>query len=304
MSIQITTAMVESYKSNVKHLTQQKGSKLRRAVQVESVNAKSHFFEQIGATSMRQRTSRHADTPRMDVPHARRRVTLTDYDWAELVDNEDKVRMLIDPTSPYAEAAAMAAGREIDKIIITAADATAYTGVDGSTTTSFDTNMVVDVQVRWPGVSADDCGLNVAKILAAAAKLGSNDVDPDEEKYLVPNARQIQSLLMDEKISSHDFNVVKPLVEGQVVRFGGFTIIPCNRITTDANGDDKVLYWAKGGLALGVGADITTKISERPDKNYATQVFCSMIMGATRLEEARVGYIECDPDGGPTGALD
>jgi hypothetical protein len=304
MSIQITTSFVEQYKANVYHLTQQKSSKLRRAVRVETIVGKTSYFEQLGSTTARKRTSRHADTPRMDTPHARRRVTLQDHDWADLIDKEDEIRMLIDPASPYAEAAAMAMGRNMDDEIIAAADGTAYTGVDGSTTTAYDTNMTVGVQTRWPGVSADDCGLNVAKILEAAERLGQNEVDPDEEKYMIVNARQINSLLQDEKISSHDYNVIKPLVEGQVSRFGGFNIIPCNRIGADSNSDDKVLYWAKGGILLGLGKDISTKISERPDKNYATQVFASMTIGATRMEEVRVGIVLCDPDGGPTGALD
>jgi hypothetical protein len=80
MSIQITTAFVEQYKANVYHLTQQKGSKLRQAVRTETVTGKNAYYEQLGATSARIRTSRHADTPRMDTPHARRRVSLNDYD--------------------------------------------------------------------------------------------------------------------------------------------------------------------------------------------------------------------------------
>jgi hypothetical protein len=300
MSVQITTAMVEMYKNNVYHLTQQKGSKLRSAVEMEQVTGKNKYIDQLGSTSARQRTSRHADTPRMDTPHARRRLSLSDYDWADLVDDEDLIRMLIDPASKYAQAAAMAMGRSMDDVIIAAADGTAYTGEAGGTSTSFDTNMIVDVQTVWPGVSAADTGLNVAKLISAARLLGTNDVDADEEKFLVPNARQISSLLKDEKLSSHDYNVVKPLVEGQVSRYMGFTIIPCNRIGVDANSDDKVLFWAKGGIALGIGKDISTKITERPDKNYATQVFASMSIGATRLEEARVGYIECDPGASPT----
>lgn len=300
MSNQITTAFVEQYKANVYHLTQQKGSKLRKAVRTEQVTGKNAYFEQLGSTSARQRTSRHSDTPRMDTPHARRRVSLNDYDWADLIDSEDQIRMLIDPTSPYAEAASMAMGRSIDDAIVAAADGTAYTGVDGGTPTSFDSNMIVDVQVVWPGVSAADTGLNVAKLIAASRLLGQNDVDPDEEKFLIVNARQISSLLKDEKLSSHDYNVVKPLVEGQVSKYMGFTIIPCNRIGVDSNSDDKVLFWAKGGLLLGLGKDISTKITERPDKNYATQVFASMTIGATRMEESRVGYIECDPGASPT----
>lgn len=299
MSIQITTSMVEQYRSNIYHLTQQKGSKLRKAVRVESITGRNAYFEQLGATSARQRTSRHADTPRMDTPHARRRVSLTDFDWADLVDGEDQVRMLIDPTSQYAEAAAMAMGRAMDDVIIAAADGTAYTGVDGGTSTVFDTNMVVDVQTRWPGVSAADVGMNVAKLLEAGKLLAAANVDPDEEKWCVLNARQIKSLLMDTKISSHDYNAVKPLVSGQVSQFAGFNIIPTERIGVDSNSDDKCLFWAKGGLLLGVGKDITTRITERPDKNHATQVFCSMIIGATRMEEARVGYIECDAGGNP-----
>jgi hypothetical protein len=238
------------------------------------------------------------------MPHSRRRVSLSDYDWADLIDNEDQVRMLIDPTSQYAEAAAMAMGRAIDDAIIAAADGTAYTGQAGGTSTSFSTGMIVDVTVRWPGVTSDDCGLNVAKILEAGKLLGSNNVDPDEEKFMVLNAAQIKSLLMDTRVSSHDYNAIKPLVSGQVAQFAGFNMIPTERIGVDANSDHKVLYWAKGGMLLALGKDISTRISERPDKNYATQVFSSMTIGATRMEEVRVGYIECDPDGGPDGNLD
>lgn len=304
MSIQITTAFVQQYKANVAHLTQQKGSKLRRCCTVDTINGKSGYYEQLGATTARKRTSRHSDTPRMDTPHARRRISTESYDWSDMVDREDEIRLLIDPTSKYAEAAAMAMGRAMDDEIIRAATASAYTGEDGSTTVAYDTNMTVAVTTRWAGVASDNCGLNVAKILEAGERLGQNDVDPDDEKYMIVNARQINSLLQDTKISSADFNAVKPLVSGQISMFGGFTIIPCNRITQDASTHDEVLYWAKGGILLGIGSEIRTKIGERPDKNYAMQVFASMDIGATRLEEVRVGKILCDQDGGPEGNLD
>lgn len=303
MSVQITTHMVDMFKGNLYHLSQQRGSKLRMSCEIEDVKGRNKFIDQLGATAARQRTSRHADTPRMDAPHARRRLSIHDYDWAELIDDEDLVRTLVDPASKYAEMAVMAMGRSMDDVIIAAADGTAYTGETGSTSTSYDTNMTVPVTTRWPGVASADCGLNVAKLLEARKLLSQNEVDADEEAYCIPNARQIKSLLMDEKISSADYNVLKPLVEGQVTRFGGFTIIPCNRIGVDGSSHDKVLYWAKRGMALGIGREINTKITERADKNYATQVFASMTIGATRLEEARVGIITCDVSAGPQGTL-
>ena len=44
MSVQITTAFVEQYKGNVEHLVQQKGSRLRSSVRVETVTGKNAFF--------------------------------------------------------------------------------------------------------------------------------------------------------------------------------------------------------------------------------------------------------------------
>ena len=37
-------------------------------------------------------------------------MSLVDYEYADLIDDQDKVRMLIDPTSTYAQAAASAMG--------------------------------------------------------------------------------------------------------------------------------------------------------------------------------------------------
>ena len=49
MSVQITTAFVEQYKGNVEHLVQQKGSRLRDCVSLETVTGKNAYFEQIGS---------------------------------------------------------------------------------------------------------------------------------------------------------------------------------------------------------------------------------------------------------------
>ena len=133
MSTQVTTAFVQQYAANVMMLAQQKGSKLRDAVRVENVTGKQSFFDQIGATAARRRTSRHSDTPRMDTPHARRRCSLEDFDWADMIDQEDKVRTLIDPTSTYAKSAANAMGRAIDEVIVDAIRGTSFTGETGST---------------------------------------------------------------------------------------------------------------------------------------------------------------------------
>lgn len=283
MSTEITTAMVEQYKANVALLSQQKGSRLRSAVTVEPVVGKNAYFEQIGATAAQEKTTRHMDTPQTDTPHARRRVSLTDYVWADYIDNEDKIRTLIDPASPYATNAVAAFGRSMDDVIIASLGGTSYTGVAGGTATALPSTQKI---------AEGNIGLSVAKLIEAKGLFWANDVD-DEELYLVCTGKQLEDLLNEEEVTSADYATVKALVKGEINQFMGFNFIRSERLTTTT--DITYCYaFAKTGLIMGLGADIQTRIGERADKNYLTQVWCAMSIGATRMEEVKVVEIACD----------
>ena len=284
MSTQITTAFVEQYKSNVFHLAQQKGSRLRDTVRSETVTGKAHFFERIGSTAAQKRTSRHSDTPRMDTPHSRRKVTMDDYDWADLIDNEDKVRMLISPTSDYALAGAYAMGRAMDDAIISAATGTSYGGVAGGTSV---------VLPAGQKIVHNSTNLTIAKVLAAKKLLDAAEVDPDEQRFLICTADQISDFLNITEVKSSDYNTIKALAQGQIDTYLGFKFIRSERLGQDATPNRQVLAFTKSAIGLALGADITTKISERSDKNYATQVFLSMTIGATRIEDEKMVEIAC-----------
>ena len=289
MSTQITTAFVEQYSSNVSMLAQQMGSRLRGAVDVETIRGKNGFFDQIGTTAAVVRSTRHGATPQINTPHSRRRVSLADYEWADLVDDLDKVRMLVDPTSSYAKAAAAAMNRSIDDVIIAAFNASADTGVAGGTavplpsTSKFSTAQQTD-------------GLTIAKLLATKHFLDAGDVDPSIKRYFVCGAKQIQDLLGTTSVTSADFNTVKALASGQVDSFLGFQFIMSNRLPMDGtNTDDRLCFgFTEDAIKLAIGADVKAKISERDDKSYATQVYYSMALGATRMEEEKVFQVPCD----------
>tara|TARA_R100000234_G_scaffold35972_1_gene21402 strand:+ start:6937 stop:7800 length:864 start_codon:yes stop_codon:yes gene_type:complete len=284
MSTSVTTAFVQQYSANVQMLSQQMGSRLRDAVRVENITGKNAFFDQVGVATAQLRTSRHADTPQIDTPHARRRVSLADYEYADLIDDQDKVKMLIDPTSSYAMAAASAMGRAMDDVIITAALGTAYTGETGSTSTSFSS----DNQIA--NGSAD---MSVAKLIQAKKLLDLGDVDPSIPRYIAVGPNQIEALLNTTSVTSSDFNTVKALVQGEVDTFMGFKFIVSNRLSKSGN-IRSCFAWAEDGLALGIGKDINARIDERADKGYSTQVYYCMSVGATRMEEAKIVQIDCD----------
>ena len=293
MSNQITTAFVQQYSSNVQMLSQQMGSYLRGAVDVESVVGKNAFFDQVGKTTAQLRTSRHADTPQLDTPHSRRRVSLADYEWADLIDNADKVRLLIDPTSSYAKAAAAAMGRAMDDVIIAALGGTAFSGETGSTSVSLPSG-----QKPYSASQGNDAagGLSITKLLEAKKILDLADVDPSIQRYFVCGPTQISNLLGTTQITSSDFNTVKALAQGQVDSFLGFKFIVSNRLVFDAtNTDDRLCYaFTQDAIKLAIGQDVLARIDERADKSYSTQVYYAMSIGATRMEEEKVVQIACD----------
>ncbi len=290
MSNQITTAFVQQYSSNVQMLSQQMGSLLRGAVDVESVVGKNAFFDQVGKTTAVLRASRHADTPQIDTPHSRRRVSLADYEWADLIDNADKVRLLIDPTSSYAKAAAAAMGRAMDDVIIAALGGTSYTGETGST------SVTLPAGQKPYSASNQTTGLTVDKLLEAKKILDLADVDPSLPRFFVCGPTQISNLLNETEVTSSDFNTVKALAQGQLDSFLGFKFIVSNRLKFDAtNTDDRLAYaFTADAIKLAVGQDVIARFDERADKSYSTQVYYAMSIGATRMEEEKVVEIACD----------
>ena len=288
MSTQVTTAFVQQYSANVQMLSQQMGSRLRETVRIENVVGKNAFIDQIGKATAQLRTSRHGDTPQMDTPHARRRLSLASYEYADLVDDQDKVRMLIDPTSSYAQAAAAAMGRAMDDVIISAATGTASTGETGSGSAS------LDATTNTVGSSSSNDGLTIDKLIEAKRKLDLQDVDPSIPRYIAVGPQQIDDLLGTTQVTSSDFNTVKALVQGDIDTFMGFKFVMTNRLAVSATDVRTCFAWAEDGLALGIGKDISARIDERSDKGYATQVYYCMDIGATRMEENKVVQIFCD----------
>ena len=287
MSSQITTGFVQQYSANVQMLSQQMGSRLRDAVRIENVIGKNAFIDQIGVATAQLRTSRNADTPQIDTPHGRRRLSLADYEYADLIDDQDKVRMLVDPTSSYAMAAAAAMGRAMDDVIITAATGTASTGETGSGSAS------LDATANSVGSASSNDGLTVAKLTEAKRKLDLADVDPSIPRYIAVGPKQIEDLLGTTQVTSSDFNTVKALATGTVDSFVGFKFIVSNRLKDD--GTSRQCYaWAEDGMKLAVGKEPSAQITQRADKSYATQVYYCASFGATRMEEAKVVQVLCN----------
>jgi len=294
MSNEVNKAFVQQFSDNLIQLAQQRGSRLMPTVMNKKVVGKYAHFDRLGSTVAQLKVSRHGDTPLISTPHSRRRVSMNDYEWADLIDSNDEVRMLIDPRSAYAEAGAWALGRAMDDVIIAAAtgNAVSIDASDASSNVALPSGQIVDEDF-----SAADSNLTVEKLIEARRILMANDIDMSEQLYLVHNADALASLLNENEVQSFDYNTVKALVRGEVDTFMGFKFIRTERLLGTADGTDtdpvKCLAYAKSGIGLAMGKDIGVRISERDDKSYSTQVFANMTIGATRVEDEKVVEIQC-----------
>lgn len=288
MSFEVNTAFVQQYTTNVQLLLQQRGSKLREACTQGSYTGKAaKAVEQVGPVTAQKRTVRHADTPLISTPHDARWVFPTDYEWADMIDDQDKLRMLIDPTSPYAQNGAFALGRAMDDLIIEAALGTSKTGENGSDNTAFDT--------ANQQVAQGSAGMTVAKLRETKRRLMQREVDfANDTAYLALTALQIEDLLATTEVTSSDYNTVKALAMGDIDTFMGFRFIQIERLPVTGGGDRRCFAWVRSGMHIGMWNDINTRIGERADKSYATQVYVKGTFGATRTEEGKVVEILCD----------
>lgn len=326
MPSNITTGFVNQFKANLYFGAQQKGSRLRSGVRVESQNGLTAFYDGLGPTVANLLVSRHSDTQYVDSNFLRRAVSLHDYTWADLIDNADKLRMLNDPTSAYARNAQFALGRSIDDEIIAAALGNARTGVDGTTNTPLPASQWVGAVSTQnatgalgtppvtPGVLSN---LNLETLIRVKSKFGVNDVDMDGPLHIAVTQSQIDSLLSDVKVTSADYANVKALVNGEINTFMGFEFHRLQRLPTSGSGGfvatigltapmgavtlstgngnnlRRCFAWQQDGLLLALGQDMETKIDLMPNKNYSTQVFARMSVGAARMLEEKVVGILC-----------
>lgn len=289
MSHQITTAFVQQYKANVELLIQQKVSRFEQMVRVESQSAQYEFFEQIGPVSAQPWGPRHGDTPLMETPHMRRRVGIFPWIWADLIDNPDRIRMLIEPTSPYATNAVMAFNRRKDDVILAAMVGTAMTGHNGETPIALPASQQ---QVLTTG-------LTIESLLEMKTELWNDDIEDDEQLSIACTPNQIADLLRATEVRNADYNTVRALAAGDVDTFMGFNFIRTTRLpTTPVDPTDltkgykvSAQAWLKSGVVMSKGEEITVKITERPDKKYSTQVFVSMDIGGVRMDEKKVRTI-------------
>jgi len=285
MGITIEEHRVVQFADSVRMLSQQGASLLRGLVDDYPLTGKTGSIDFIGPVSPKKREGRNADTQLQSTPHYRRWFVAETWDFADIIESQDKANMLYDPTGPYTRNAAKGFARLIDDVIIAAAFADVVTGEERGSSVLW-SNQTNQIQTE-----AGTNGLTLAKLRAAKKRNLKN-----EERgkwWMVISPDQLDNLLGTTEVTSADYAAVKALVQGEVDTFMGFTFLISNRLPTTAGGKRRCLAFTEGAIGFVEQKGMDTRVSERDDKNYNTQIWASTMIGAVRSEETKVLEIQC-----------
>jgi hypothetical protein len=292
---QIPEHYTTQFDANWRHLVQQKNSRLREYVTLDSISGKEKSYNQLSEAAMQLITSRSGETRISDQATAKRWIRPKAYDTAKLFDEFDEQLLgeVVLPTSPVVQSHAAAYARTADQVIIEALGGTAYTGETGVNATTLPNAQKVAVNYVESGNAANS-GLTIAKLRAAKYILDASEVDEEEERIIVVSAKQLQDLLRTTEITSADYNSVKALVDGSVNTFMGFKFRKTQLLPLASATDVRSTYvYVKSGIVL-AERGLKTHMDVRTDLSHSLQIRSVASLGATRLEEKKVVEIACD----------
>ena len=281
MSNAVPVGFVTQYTGNIIMLAEQRVSRLIGAVRRKSITGENWTIERLGGVEMSEITNRHGDTPLTETPQDRRWGYVKAYDVADLIDKEDRVKMIINLDDPYARKQASAVGRAMDRTIIGAFDAAAREGHTGATVTNFPAGQTL----------TDTAAMSVSKLLDIKQKFDASESDFEgETRYIGMRSDGFRQLLNTTEVKSADYNTVKALVHGELNTFLGFIFIR-SELFPDVVGDSTKytgFAWTASAIEFGDSVPVSTRIDQRPDKRYATQIYTRGAWGAVRTEDVRV----------------
>ncbi len=314
MTVSIPVHFVQSYSTNVKMLLQAQGGKLRSCVSLGSyVGQAASPVEQVGQVAATRITNRDGDTQYTSPAEARRWVFPVDYDLAMLIDRQDRLRLLIDPTSAYVMATVSALRRAEDEEILNAFYANALTGVNYGTSVAYNANGLTTasppgLQVSVSFGAVGSVGMTVAKLKEARRSLRRSHVSLEDSRlYCAITSSEESQLLAEIQIINRDYNDGGAILSGtgKLVSFLGiefkmiefsdpvaYPYASANMQSTDGTINFCPL-WEESGMHLGTWNDVSTSVDVLPTKRYATQIYGKATIGACRLEEQRVVQVAC-----------
>lgn len=267
----VSESFVKRFEAEVHNAYQQMGSKLRSTVRFQNdVKGATTVFQRVGKGVASQK-ARHGLVPVMSLDHTPVECELQDYYAGDWVDALDEFKIGHDEKTVIINAGAYALGRKTDDLIIEALAA------------SSDAN----------DVGSYETVLSKTDILDAFAKLNSNNVPDDGQRFAIVGALQWNALLGIEEFSNSNYaGEDLPFLKGTESRkWLGINWIMHTGLPLEGTNRDCFLYH-KTAIGHACGCDVKSDISWHGD-HAAHFVNNMMSQGSCLIDETGMVRIKC-----------
>lgn len=280
MANTVSNVYVETFEQNLRHVAQQKVTKLLPWVQVRGEESQNHNWEKLASSDASVKSTRLQDTPVADTAWGRRVAVSQTWDNGESTEQEDPVQMIVDPNSNLVRSLGMSMARAQDDIILTAATASALEG-DGSTTAVAAGQIVGD----YSKAISFDYITEVQEIFMG------NDIDPSTPKVAIVGETQVRKLMQLTENTSADYVQAQRLQSyGIAPNWLGFTWICSTRTVhpTAPGTDVDCIFMTQDAIGFNMPKGITARVAEDPGKSFAWYLYCFMVAGAVRVQDEQL----------------
>jgi len=269
MALDIDTAFITQFESEVHVAYQRMGSKLRNTIRVvNNVQGSTARFQKV-AKGTATTKARHSSVAAMDLDHSNVDCSLSDYYAADYVDVLDELKINIDERQVVAMNAAAALGRKTDELITTAMDSTSNTVVHGS------------------------AGMTQAKAFEVFEGMGDGDVPDDGQRFAAVGPQQwtdllgVNSFVQAEYIGYDDL----PFKGGMTAKsWLGYIWFAHSGLPLDST-TRKCFMWHRSSVGFASGKDVTTEINYVPEK-VTHLITASLSQGSVLIDAAGIYEVQ------------
>lgn len=290
---EVMNHFVKTFESNAIHLVQQKLSKFRSLVTEKRPGpTEKHAFRVVDARgtvanpmvarvgTLGANAGKRTATVFTDTVFNDRVASAVPYVTADSFSKPDMRRMLEDPESEIYKAMVPQVGRMYDDIINTAFFASANDSAGNAN--------------AWGGTTIGGAAevFDITDVINLLEAFNTDDVDPDEQKFIAVSPDAVSKLLVEPKATSVDYVNARALMSGKIVDgWLGFSWTMSNRLTIPATTQRYYPAWTRDAMGLLVLSDIELDVGKDPGTSFDTVIQLSIDAGAVRIQDKKVKRI-------------
>lgn len=300
----IAASYVDQFSRDLREVYQQRGSRLRRHITSDPLAAENGYFDYIGVMTVSERIGRAQEVTTNPADITRRKCGQRVFEASDYVDKFEQKIVSSPMSQKIASAAAMALGRQQDKMILQRALGPNYGGRDGTTVYNLPGSATIANTYREDTTSVTS-NLTSGKLRKMMQMLSDNEAIEDDGEggfgeqariTVVYTAFQIQALLAAAEELKVTGTTYEALASGKPnVYFMGmrFVRLQSSLVPVSSGGYRQVTCFTGDALNYCNVSDIEVEMNYIPTKK-SWLVSADFQGDAARLRDNGVVVINCD----------